>query len=57
MFPDDWDGNINTIRDFDVDNQTKSMMATMSGAGEKVFTLLWKQSPDKKQLQKNMRLN
>ena len=54
MFPDDWDGNINKIRDFDVDNQTKSMMATMSGAGEKVFTLLWKQSPDKKQLQRNM---
>ena len=54
MFPDDWDGNINKILDFDLDNQTKSMMTTMSKAGEKVFTLLWKQSPDKKELQKNM---
>ena len=54
MFPDDWDGNVNNIKNFDVSNDIKDKMIAMSEAGEKVFTLLWKQSADKKQLQRNM---
>ena len=54
MFPDDWDGNVNTILNFIVSDAIKEKMITMSEAGEKVFTLLWKQSADKKQLQRNM---
>ena len=54
MFPDDWDGNVNTILNFNVSDDIKEKMIAMSEAGERVFTLLWKQSADKKQLQRNM---